>query len=340
MAPLGGRRPESATSQRGVAGIAIFDDIKKDIAQAYNTTDPHHQKHAEEEEHSALAKARLGGLQGVVQLQSALALRARTECLMRYEKEGFVSPLYALDPEEIAEALAGFKRFEETHLYRVEQNGAFQMNHAWLPWLRDLARHPAIVSAVCTIFHTRNVYLYNSNLFARKPGRSQETEMGVGWHTDASSSFSRLQPVDRRHFCTVFVALTDCDREHGCLKVRPTAPGESGMCTLECDLPLKPGEFSLHGPSTPHTGGLNQSNEKRYCVALRYIRASTRDEHVDTLGKDICLLVAGKDEKGNFEAMPEVPGEATEEGLKLRKTVLKKRGIGPTSYSVDGMVCA
>jgi len=266
------------------------------------------------------------------------AVQARAEVRSRYELDGFASPMHALTPEEVGTALAGFKRFEEQHCSLLCDGGANAMNHVWLPWLRDLARHPQIVDAVAEVFCTKNVYLYNSQLLTRAPGKSQQTAMGVGWHKDADSHFCRLSPVDRRHWVTAFVALSMCDREHGCLRVRPTQ--RCGRVDPELvDLELLPGEFSLHGPSTIHTGGLNRSAETRYCIALRYIRATTRDTHAEMLGRDMALLVSGED-KGNFDLIPDLPGEASEEGRRLRESILRRRRMGPSSLSWDGMVCA
>mmetsp|Transcript_63318 Transcript_63318/g.147477 ORF Transcript_63318/g.147477 Transcript_63318/m.147477 type:complete len:165 (-) Transcript_63318:179-673(-) len=164
--------------------------------------------------------------------------------------------------------------------------------------------------------------------------------MGIGWHKDADTAHCRLSPVDRRHWVTAFVALSMCDREHGCLRVRPTQ--RCGRVDPELvDLELLPGEFSLHGPSTVHMGGLNSSDEIRYGVALRYVRASTRDTHAEVLGKDMALLVSGSGkQKNNFIDIPEVPGEATEEGRMLRESILRQRRIGPSALSWEGMVCA
>mmetsp|Transcript_79324 Transcript_79324/g.233035 ORF Transcript_79324/g.233035 Transcript_79324/m.233035 type:complete len:370 (-) Transcript_79324:83-1192(-) len=269
---------------------------------------------------------------------SQQAIQAWMDMRRLYELDGFISPLYALGPEEVATALAGFKRFERDHCRRLTDGGLTSMNHVWLPWLRDLAMNPKIVDAVCEVFCTKNVYLYNSQLLTRAPGRSQQTAMGVGWHKDADSHFCRLSPVDRRHWVTAFVALTVCDRDHGCLRVRPTERCKVVLPEL-VDLELLPGEFSLHGPSTIHTGGLNRSDETRYCIALRYIRGTTKDSHAELLGRDMALLVSGSD-KGNFDLIPEVEGEATEEGRALREGILRKRRMGPSSLSWEGMVCA
>mmetsp|Transcript_119414 Transcript_119414/g.363313 ORF Transcript_119414/g.363313 Transcript_119414/m.363313 type:complete len:518 (-) Transcript_119414:183-1736(-) len=310
---------------------------------------------AEEEEAAAASErgpaagagphGRSGSLAGPPAQVAAVSTRsaavALSELRMRYDRDGFVFPLCGLSGGQVAEALAGFKRFEEQHWSRVDDGGATIMNHTWLPWLRDLAKHTAIVRAVCQALRTENVLLYNSQLLTRPPGTSQRTHMGVGWHIDADPLYSRLAPMDRRHWVTAFVALTVCYRQQGCLQAKRT--GRCGKVDDEeevVDLELLPGEFSLHGPSTPHTGGLNTSEQTRYCVALRYIRASTRDDYAEVLGKDMALLVSGKDRYQHFEAMPELPGEATEEGRILREGIMQHRRMGPSSCARHGMVCA
>jgi len=264
---------------------------------------------------------------------SSSSVAARTELSARYERDGFVFPLSMLRPQEVATALAAYKRFQEEHQPRLPDSTSNAMHHAWLPWLRDLARHPAILSAVSEALCTENLYLWTSEFFARKPGRSQESSTGIGWHKDAEASLSRLSPIDRRHYVTVFVALSKCDRHHGCLLARPTPPGSKANSGKAVAMELEPGEFSLHGSSTPHTGGMNASDETRYGIALRYIRASTRDLDAKVLGKNMAFLVSGEDERQNFEAMPELPGEATDEGMALRAKILHRRSLGGTVHS-------
>merc|ERR1719181_2388470 len=108
------------------------------------------------------------------------------------------------------------------------------MNHAWLPWLRSLARHPAIVSAVAEVFCTKNIYLYPSQIFPREPGQSLLSDMGLDWHKDGETfQASRLAPVDRRHFVTAFVALSDCSQRNGCMVARPTRMNGSRMAVAD-----------------------------------------------------------------------------------------------------------
>jgi len=252
-----------------------------------------------------------------------MAALARVELKERYESYGFVSPLHALGAAEVGEAVKCFERFATHRRQLSDEYSAHEMNHAWLPWLRDLGRHAAIVSAVGEAFHTRNVCLYSTELWAMAPNQPSLVRTW-DWCTDGPSYTALLKPVDRRHFATACLALTACDARRGCLRVRPTAVGGKAM-QEELQLELRPGEFSLHGPSTKYALCPNRSTDAFYCVVLRYVRASTTDLHSKLFGKDLVLLVAGKDEQRNFDELPELPGEATPEGKELRQAILERR---------------
>jgi len=231
-----------------------------------------------------------------------------------------VSPLHALSSAEAAEAREAFRRFEAVGKRLVEGYPSHEMNHAMLPWLRSLARHPAIVGAVGEAFRTRNVCLYATELWTFQ----QHQPTTLEWYTDAPVFAALLKPVDRRHLVTAYLALTVCDQSHGCLRVRPTAAGGKAAQD-EVPLELRPGEFLLYGPSTKYAMCPNRSSEALYGVVLRYVRASTSDPQAALFGREPVLMVSGTDDQRNFVAMPELPGEATNEGQELRQSMLQRR---------------
>jgi len=254
---------------------------------------------------------------------SPQAALARMELRGRYEQHGFASPLHALGPTEASKSLECLKRWEAHSKQVLDDYAPHEMNHAWLPWLRDLGRHAEIVSAVGEAFNTRNVCLYATELWALPPGQPSFAQ-ATRWQTDAPDFAALLKPVDRRHFATVFLALTPCDARRGCLCVRPTAAGgKAGQ--EEVPLELRAGEFSLHGPSTKYALSRGRSGEALYAVVLRYVRATTSDPRADIFGREPVLVVSGNDEQRNFEAMVEHPGDFSAAGKDLRLAMLRRR---------------
>lgn len=249
-------------------------------------------------------------------LQATVGRVARGQA--KYERQGFFFPILGLSPEETTAALAGFKRCRE-------RSGAknYSMHHVSQPWLCNVAKHPWILDAVAAVFRSQDIYLYSSHLFAREAGHSLHSSTGLDWHQDGEQFLRRLDPVDSTHFATVFLALSVCDEEHGCLRARPLCGGE------EVNLELQPGQFSLHGPFTMHTGGLNSSGETRYCIALRYVAASTRC--ID--GCKDALLVRGTDSGQHFTPMTEPQFEDDPAGESLRSTILQRRSRSARDYS-------
>lgn len=227
----------------------------------------------------------------------------------KFQRQGFYGPILGLTREETEAALQGFKRCVE-----ARGSQSYSMLHASHPWLCGLAKHPWILDAVAVVLQSSGIYLISSHLFAREPGQSLQSATGLDWHRDGEQYLKRLCPVDSTHFVTAFLALSKCDRDHGCLSARPLCGGD------EVDLELQPGQFSLHGPFTEHTGKRNLSGEVRYCVALRYVAAGTRclDEGTPA------MLVRGSDPAGHFEQIPEPVSEHDASGIQRRNAILRK----------------
>ena len=73
--------------------------------------------------------------------------------------------------------------------------------------------------------------------------------------------------------------------------------------TIDLDLcklaPLKAGQMSLHHIRTIHSSGPNKSQDRRIGMVLRYCAT-----HVyQTKGSDTAVLVAGRDDHGNFQLL-------------------------------------
>lgn len=251
---------------------------------------------------------------------------AQLDLMKKMEIDGFCSPLTAMtDEQEIKAGYMGMRRFEEQHIYKIDKVGAFQMHHVWMPWVRKVAQNMNIINSLKQVFGSDHFFLYNAVLF---PCRSNFADGGTNtWTKDKETGFTRCHPCDRRHCVTAYIAFDKCDPVSGGLKVQSTRPGgaSTGRQVL---LDLKPGEFALVGPSTPHIEHPSSgSNKSIYMIALRYVKASTRDKKAKKWGKDCAMLVSGgpQDMEYNFDFCPLAAGECTQDGYTIRDKLLKQR---------------
>ena len=60
---------------------------------------------------------------------------------------------------------------------------------------------------------------------------------------------------------------------------------------------LNPGQMSLHHGLTIHGSGINNSNDRRIGVAIRYLNPKIKQVHAE---KDFAILARGKDKFNNF----------------------------------------
>merc|ERR1719221_1134540 len=100
--------------------------------------------------------------------------------------------------------------------------------------------------------------MIQSSTINRSPGKSGLEETGIDWHADGGG-FAHLQP--QSDFVTVFVALTACHRENGCLEYQPSSRDKFFM-------ELDAGQFSLHSSSIQHHAIRNASSQHRTCIAF------------------------------------------------------------------------
>ncbi|RAH96829.1 phytanoyl-CoA dioxygenase [Acuticoccus sediminis] len=235
-----------------------------------------------------------------------------TEQVDFFKSNGYLYPMDALTRGEAAEYRARIEAYESQSGEEVNKRLKIKA-HLAFPWMCDLARHPAIVSAVQSLIGP-NVLLFGSSAFAKN---AQDTRF-VSWHQD--SAYYGLDPHDE---VTVWLALSPATSESGCLRVLPgshlgpdleheetydannlLARGQSlkgidGDKAVE--MPLMPGQFSMHHERTAHDSLPNRSDDRRIGMAFFYMPAHVRS----TLGRRSAMLVAGSDAHGHWDTDPE-----------------------------------
>ncbi len=229
-----------------------------------------------------------------------------------FKSNGYVFPCSAITPAEAAGYRAKIESFEAASGEEVNKRLKIKA-HLAFPWICQLARHPAIVSAVQSLIGP-DILLFGASAFAK----NAHDPRFVSWHQD--SAYYGLDPHEE---ITVWLALSRSSSQSGCVRVLPKshlgpdmvheetyaadnllARGQSlrGIDDrLAVEMPLEPGQFSMHHERTAHDSRPNDSDDRRIGIAFFYIPAHVRS----TLGRRTAMPVAGEDRYGYWDRDPE-----------------------------------
>ncbi len=228
-----------------------------------------------------------------------------------YRDQGYVAPFSGVSGNEAASMCAALDDFERAEGFSV---GAIHFKaHLCFTWSHALTRRAAILDAVEDLLGP-DILIFASKFWI-KPGGGEGSY--VSWHQD--SAYFGLEPHD---LAAVWVALTDSNRENGCLRVLPRShlgPAQRHTETFAernllargqaiegldesraVDIELEAGQFSVHHERTVHGSPPNRSAAPRIGLALFYIPASVRS----TLGRRTASLVRGADRHGHWDPDP------------------------------------
>jgi non-heme Fe2+,alpha-ketoglutarate-dependent halogenase len=230
---------------------------------------------------------------------------AQVQC---YRDSGYASPVRVMSAEQAAGYRAKLEAFERGQGGPLNGNQRAK-TYLLFSWAYEILTHPRILDAVEDLIGP-DIMVYHWTSWikeARSPGY-------VSWHQD--STYFGLDPLEQ---VTAWVALSNADTVSGCMRVLPGSnrlgqlPSElkphkdnllsSGQSVRHAfnegdavEMPLKPGEMSLHHTCTIHGSGGNQSDDRRIGFCLNFIPAHVKP-NADLLATGaLCsaLLVRGK----------------------------------------------
>ena len=218
-----------------------------------------------------------------------------------FNREGYFSPIRALEPNEAADCRRRIEDYEKAAGENVNKRLKIKAHLAY-PWMVDLAKHPKVIAAVSSLIGP-DILLFGSSAFAKDARCSKF----VSWHQD-----SAYYGLDPHREVTAWMAFSRSNQNSGCLRVIPRSHLGPDLVHEETydpnnllsrgqtvrvdeseavDMPLEPGEFSLHHERTVHGSLANPSDDRRIGLAFFYMPTSTRS----TMGRRSALLVAGED---------------------------------------------
>ena len=247
----------------------------------------------------------------------------------RYARDGFLSPLEALNGEEVAHF--------RNQVDAAEPQLSAPLNgqcHLHLRWAYDLATHPGVLDAVEQILGP-DILVHGSTLFCKRSGDGSY----VSWHQDAHN-----WRLEAPRLVTAWIALTPSTPENGCLRVLPGSHEQrlphvrrhdpdnmlklTGL-TLEGvideaaahDLILEPGQMSLHHADVAHGSSRNESDLPRIGFAVRYLDAAVGQESPH----HPVVLARGEDAHGHFDHLRAVPSASFDEGMAAHRAFWQAR---------------
>ena len=242
-----------------------------------------------------------------------------TEQVAHFKEHGYAFPFRAISAEKADDYRKQIEAYEVASGKDV--NATLKIKgHLALPSIVELARTPAILDAVEDLIGP-DIMLFGASIFA-KNGHDPRY---VSWHQD--STYFGLTPHEE---VTVWVALTESTSLNGCLRVLPgshsgpdlrheetfakdnmLAKGQSLVGIDEAqavEMPLLPGQFSIHHERTAHSSLPNRSDGRRIGFAFFYVPTHA----TSTTGRRRATLVRGVDRYNHWdpETLPKIERDA------------------------------
>lgn len=226
-----------------------------------------------------------------------------------FRERGYAFPFRAFDADRAKGYLKQIEAYEKSVGHDANRTLKIK-GYLAFPWLMEIAREPNILDAVEDLIGP-DIMLFGASVFA-KDGRDPRY---VSWHQD--SAYFGLTP---HREVTAWVALTEASSMHGCLRIAPgthlgpalrhvetfasdnmLAKGQTLLGIDEesaVEMPLAPGQFSLHQEHTAHSSLPNRTTERRVGFAFFYIPTSVQS----TAGRGRATLLRGEDRYGHWDA--------------------------------------
>ena len=227
-----------------------------------------------------------------------------------YHRDGAISPVPMLSTAEAADCLRRFDELEAT--IGTEAQGRYRLKaHLPFPWLTELIRHPALLDAMEDVMGP-DLMIWGSSFFT-KPAHD---ERFVSWHQD--STYYGLEPPES---VTAWIAFSPSTGESGCLRFIPGSHKGAAILphietndpknilsrgqTIEdvdpsvaIDMPLEPGQFSIHHNKTIHGSSPNFADTPRIGFAVHFVTPDIRQVQFDGA---TAVLVRGEDRYGHWQ---------------------------------------
>ena len=226
-----------------------------------------------------------------------------------FNENGYLSPVKIMTAEKANIYRSKLEIYEKNKGHTI--NGIDRhKSHLLFHWVYEIVKNKSILDCIEDLLG-KNILCWSSNFFIKEPN----DKTYVSWHQD--SEYWGLEPDD---VITAWIALSDASIETGPMEVIPKSHKWENQIHKETfkknnllsrgqeikdisnlqeatAMPLKSGEISLHHVKLAHSSKINQTNDRRIGLAIRYTSTAVKQKNSD---KDSALLLRGKDNYCNF----------------------------------------
>ncbi len=257
----------------------------------------------------------------------------------RYADDGFVFPLDAITADVATELRADLEAAEAELADDPERLALLRAYpDRVLPSFDKLIRNPKLIEAASKILGP-DLMVWSAAFFIKEANSPKI----VSWHQDLT-----YWGLDDAEETTCWVALSDVSVASGAMKFVPGSHKESAVDHVDTfdennlltrgqeiavdvneddavAVVLKPGQASMHHGHLFHASGPNTTNDRRIGSAIRYIKASMKQQDGT---KSLVAHVSGDDKWGHFKIAPPPSGRLKEADFELcRQDAAAKRHI-------------
>ena len=244
------------------------------------------------------------------------------------EQWGAAGDLWPIDLLSTVEAAHYYQRFNELeNSIGGEAQERFRIKaHLPFPWLWDLVTNPKLADIVEDLIGP-DIVCWGSSFFTKKA----HDPRFISWHQD--STYYGLEPPES---ITAWVAFTEANSKAGCMKIIPgshTGPSilphdetydtnnllVRGQTIRDVDetsateMPLKPGQISIHHNKTIHSSEPNAADWPRVGYAIHFAASNVRQAQFKNA---LAIHIRGDDPEGNWLEDPRPEYEMSPESLK------------------------
>ena len=246
------------------------------------------------------------------------------EQLKCWRRDGAIWPIDLISEVEAADYNRRFQELESS--MEGEAQDRFRIKaHLPFPWLWNLVTHPRLADIVEDLIGP-DIVCWGSSFFTKKA----RDPRFISWHQD--STYYGLEPPES---ITAWVAFTHASTEAGCMKIIPGShtgpailPHEETYekdnllvrgqtirdvdTTAATEMPLKPGQMSIHHNKTIHSSEPNNADWPRVGYAIHFAASGVRQTQFDNA---LAIHIRGKDPDINWIEDPRPDYEMSPESL-------------------------